>query len=74
VDVVVVIAALVGLPDAPDAQPVALEGVEAASSGLVCRLGGWGGGGDEARGHDSIADGSVVVAAVGGHADVGCVA
>ena len=69
-----VVAALVGFPDALDAQPVVLEGVEAASSGGVCRLGGWGAGGDEARGHDLVADGSVVGAGVGGHADVGGVA
>ena len=69
-DVVVVVAALVGFPDALDAQPVVLEGEQAASSGCLCRLGGWCAGGDEACGHDLIADGSVVGAAVSGHADV----
>jgi hypothetical protein len=48
VDVVVVVAALVGFPDALDAQPVVLEGEQAASSGCVCA---WAGGAPAATRH-----------------------
>src|SRR5436305_2217358 len=68
---VVVVAALVGLPDALDPQAVVFERVPPTPLRVANRLFGRLAGGDQAGGHDPVADGGVVAAAVGGHADVG---
>src|SRR6187549_127376 len=56
VDVVVVVAALVGLPDALDAQSVVAEGVQATPLSVGGRAAGRFGGRGQAGGHDAVAD------------------
>src|SRR5438105_5492925 len=74
VDVVVVVAALVRLPDALDPLAVVREGEQAAAPCLGERLALRHAGEDERGLHDPVADRAVVGAAVRRHADVSGVA